>query len=293
MQRLVNPFEKAGKWYKANLHTHTTLSDGRVSPAEAVSRYRQAGYQVLALTDHERTNDLRGVSDEDIFVLNGLEFHPPLADDRPAIHLVGIGVPEGFQLADPDDAAGSIAQIRDAGGVTILAHPFWSGLEYADFGHLEGLAGVEVYNTCCDGAGRSCSENEWAYALDRGMALPALATEDTHWREADTFFESWTWLRMQSPTAANVIEALQTGSYYASCGPTIDDFRVADGKVHLRCSPAAAIYFKNGANDGCRRLAEQGSTIGSFVVELPDWPFVRAVVRDAAGRSAWTNPIFL
>ena len=73
MQRLVNPFEKAGKWYKANLHTHTTLSDGQVSAVEAVARYRQVGYQVLALTDHGRTNDLRGLSDEDILVLNGLE----------------------------------------------------------------------------------------------------------------------------------------------------------------------------------------------------------------------------
>ena len=28
--KLRNPFARAGKWYKANLHTHTTTSDGRV-----------------------------------------------------------------------------------------------------------------------------------------------------------------------------------------------------------------------------------------------------------------------
>ena len=28
MKRFVNPFARPGKWYKADLHMHTTLSDG-------------------------------------------------------------------------------------------------------------------------------------------------------------------------------------------------------------------------------------------------------------------------
>lgn len=38
--------------YKANLHTHTTRSDGRMSPHKVVDSYHKLGYKILALTDH-------------------------------------------------------------------------------------------------------------------------------------------------------------------------------------------------------------------------------------------------
>lgn len=42
-------------WHqKGNLHTHTAVSDGQLAPQRAVDEYRQRGYGVLALTDHNR-----------------------------------------------------------------------------------------------------------------------------------------------------------------------------------------------------------------------------------------------
>lgn len=38
--------------YKANLHTHTTRSDGRMHPQAVVDEYHKLGYSVLAITDH-------------------------------------------------------------------------------------------------------------------------------------------------------------------------------------------------------------------------------------------------
>jgi len=38
--------------YKANLHTHTTRSDGRFSPQTVVDEYHKLGYKILAITDH-------------------------------------------------------------------------------------------------------------------------------------------------------------------------------------------------------------------------------------------------
>jgi len=38
---------------KGNLHAHTTFSDGRLTVEEVVSRYRDIGYDFLAITDHE------------------------------------------------------------------------------------------------------------------------------------------------------------------------------------------------------------------------------------------------
>ncbi len=40
--------------HKANLHTHTTQSDGSLSPSQAIDEYHQRDYTILALTDHNR-----------------------------------------------------------------------------------------------------------------------------------------------------------------------------------------------------------------------------------------------
>ncbi|MBN1542586.1 hypothetical protein JW992_10610 [candidate division KSB1 bacterium] len=39
--------------YKANLHTHTTMSDGKGTPAEVIDRYARLKYAILSLTDHD------------------------------------------------------------------------------------------------------------------------------------------------------------------------------------------------------------------------------------------------
>lgn len=44
--------EYGRKWYKGNLHTHTTNSDGRLAPEVVINLYKEAGYDFLALTDH-------------------------------------------------------------------------------------------------------------------------------------------------------------------------------------------------------------------------------------------------
>lgn len=38
--------------HKANLHTHTTQSDGGGTPSQVIDEYRSRGYSILALTDH-------------------------------------------------------------------------------------------------------------------------------------------------------------------------------------------------------------------------------------------------
>ena len=53
---ITNPYEQVDwqnhRQYKANLHTHTTKSDGGLAPQMAVDHYHQLGYNILAITDH-------------------------------------------------------------------------------------------------------------------------------------------------------------------------------------------------------------------------------------------------
>jgi hypothetical protein len=53
---ILNPYKDI-KWervkrYKANLHTHSTKSDGLETPEKVISLYKERGYSILAITDH-------------------------------------------------------------------------------------------------------------------------------------------------------------------------------------------------------------------------------------------------
>ena len=62
-----------GKFYKANLHCHTTVSDGRRTPAEIKADYMAQGYSIVAYTDHELMYPHPELSDDSFLAMNGYE----------------------------------------------------------------------------------------------------------------------------------------------------------------------------------------------------------------------------
>ena len=62
--------------FKANLHCHSTHSDGRLSPEEAAELYRGEGYRVLCIADHNSYADQDGDGVHD-WNLDGVVMQPP------------------------------------------------------------------------------------------------------------------------------------------------------------------------------------------------------------------------
>ena len=61
---------------RADLHTHTTFSDGTHTPAELVARAMKAGLKAIAVTDHDTTNGIeptRAAAGDRIEVIAGVE----------------------------------------------------------------------------------------------------------------------------------------------------------------------------------------------------------------------------
>jgi hypothetical protein len=52
MSNRLSAFAAQGRFWRGNLHTHSTRSDGVLEPEDVCSRYRAEGYDFLALTDH-------------------------------------------------------------------------------------------------------------------------------------------------------------------------------------------------------------------------------------------------
>jgi len=82
-----------------DLHTHSTASDGTLSPTELVAYAKECGTDVLAITDHDITDGLAEAitvaNDIDITLVPGIEISVTWAHQT--IHMLGLYI-------DPDNA---------------------------------------------------------------------------------------------------------------------------------------------------------------------------------------------
>jgi len=58
--QVADPYAGTGKWYRANFHLHSSHSDGGASGSQLVELYRQHGYGVLCISDHNQYGDQDG-----------------------------------------------------------------------------------------------------------------------------------------------------------------------------------------------------------------------------------------
>lgn len=81
---------------KIDLHTHSTASDGKDSPAQLVRQAKEADIAVIALTDHDTNAGIPEACEEarshDIIVIPGCEISTRSNDNR-SMHILGLWIP--------------------------------------------------------------------------------------------------------------------------------------------------------------------------------------------------------
>lgn len=289
---------------RCQLHAHTTASDGLPEPDALVAHYADAGFDVLAITDHWGIT----VPETDRLVLlpaSELSADLDRAPFEAEVLAIGIDALPEPRAAFPDLAA-CVAWIRAAGGVPFLAHPRWSGLVPADV--PEGLAGVEVFNGGCEvQQGNGLSDAFWDALADGGALLPGIATDDAHDACGDAADSLLGWTNVAAePTRASVLDALRRGAFHASTGPVLESVDVGPDGIEVACSPASAVLLASGPWDGCAVNADAGVSdyravalerdadglITRARLDLPEFsPWGRIEVRAPDGGRAWGPPL--
>jgi predicted metal-dependent phosphoesterase TrpH len=308
-------------WFRGNLHCHTTASDGRLSPQETAAWFRAAGYDFLALTDHNTIVDPAGVDAGDLCLIAATELTASGAALGGNYHLVALGLPADVTLPPPSTPAPDAATwLRAQGAAVFIAHPVWSGLTVADLLAVP-AHGIEVFNggTVLDSQ-KGEAVAHWEEGLARGARWWGLATDDTHWHTVDRG-TGWVVARAPAATPAALLHALAHGHFYATCGPEIRRVALrpeADGSVTLdvETSPCAAIYalgfgphnqFAFDPRAGAGRAApapgpEAQSGVEGWTVDRATFRlrpealpgrYVRVQCVDWQRRAAWSNPLFL
>jgi hypothetical protein len=320
MARQGNPFEREGEWLKTALHTHTRRSDGDLEPDAHVYSHEWRGFDVLAITDHWTLTPMP--STEHLLVITGAELAvDPLAKGR-YTEILAIGIDElpedpggdrefwerigNYEFKTFPDLTAAGAYIGGQGGVSFVAHPYWSGLPAEVLIAAEGVQGMELFNSSAErDTGRGDSSYVWDLVLEAGRTLWGFATDDCHYPAFD-IGDAWTMVRATERTKDAVLDALRNGWTYASSGPAIADVRADAGSVEVRCSPARSIVLMSRWETGWMvRADDRGRQEEARVLERDDHglivrarftpsmslPYRRVVVEDLEGRRAWTNPI--
>ncbi|MBE7030765.1 MAG: PHP domain-containing protein [Ruminococcaceae bacterium] len=204
-----------GKFYKAALHTHTTISDGRCTPEEVKELYKSLGYSVVAFTDHSRLVCHNDLTDEEFLAINAYEYevnHGMIGGGEECYHLnfyaktpdvdkqvmfdpriagwcyseeemkkfnyVGEPVESEYSVEFINKA---IKAANDNGFMVCYNHPVWSWQNEKDFLGLEGLFGFEIYNHASEVAEQTgYAPHMYTSLLREGKLLGCLATDDSH-----------------------------------------------------------------------------------------------------------------
>ena len=69
---LISPNRKQ---YKANLHCHSVFSDGKKTPEQLKEMYKNNGYSILAITDHETPKNHQYLNDDNFLAVTGYEVY--------------------------------------------------------------------------------------------------------------------------------------------------------------------------------------------------------------------------
>jgi hypothetical protein len=300
-------FAKPGRFYRGNLHTHSTVSDGVLEPGEVCRRYADAGYDFICMSDHfvgqygYPVTDTTGHRTNRFTTILGAEVHTHRMRNGEMWHILAVGLPvgfepsgqESFQVTETGESGPELAQrCVDAGAFVAIAHPEWNGLTPADGRMIESAHAVEIYNHGCHvECDRGYGISVYDTLLSEGWRLTCCATDDAHFRGPD-HFGGWVMVKAEANDPEALLATLKAGEYYASTGPEIHDFQIEGDKVVIECSPADHIIAM-GADAAAR--VEHGSEMTR--AELPLERFrkggwVRAAVHDAAGKRAWSNPIW-
>ena len=84
---------------KADLHIHTTTSDGVFTPSKVVLRAKEKGLQLIAVTDHDAIDGIaqakKCAADQGMQVLSGVELS---CGGSAEIHVLGYGFDENNQI---------------------------------------------------------------------------------------------------------------------------------------------------------------------------------------------------
>lgn len=309
---LLKPFPS----YKANLHCHSTLSDGNLTPEDLKTAYMAEGYSIVAYTDHRHYAWHKELTDENFLALAAYEvdmnewpdrpggfdrvktYHLNLYDKQPAMEKEAV-LPER-RYGDIHYLNQYIENMRQKGFLVCYNHPYWSLQTLDDYRDIRGCFAMEIYNHGCEIDGLyGYNPQVYDEMLRTGNRLYCVSTDDNHntYPFGHPMCDSFGgFVMIQAPKLEYnaVMQALEQGDFYSSMGPEFYEISLEGRTLRIDCSPVQKIYVQTQGRFCHKAVAPVGETLTHAEFELNgNEGYIRVDLRDAQGLHANSNAYFL
>jgi hypothetical protein len=295
-------------WYKGNIHTHTTKSDGDADPEVVVKWFMEHDYDFLVLSDHNHRTILEHEVEGGPLMIPGEEVSARIQTGSIPIHINGIGISRVVEPYHGDEIVDTIQRnvnaILDAGGIASINHPNYQwAFDHTHVRQVDGASLMEVFNGSPvtnneGGPGKFTAEEIWDGVLSAGKVIFGTATDDSH-RYYDYHpgmsnpGRGWVVVRATELTVNAIVDGLAMGEFYSSTGIVLEELEQSDESVSLTIKEESDFIFTTtfSGKDG-KVLAEETGLSVSYSIK-GDEGYVRATVRSSSGGKAWTQPVFV
>ncbi len=323
--------DKNKNYYKANLHCHSTKSDGKMTALEIKKHYKANGYSIVAFTDHEHLIDNSYLNDENFLSITGCEIaikefkHLSTLKkmDMKVCHLnlyakdaSNINTPCYNSVYDhfvTEDAKGQIVipkkdynrnysakgisriikKANEAGFFVSYNHPRWSLENARDYLGYKGLWAVEIYNNASSRDGiYEYDINTYDDFLRDGQNIACTAADDNH--TIDNTLGGYVMVNASHLEYKTIVDALLNHRFYSSTGPQIEELYIEDDTAYITYSKASYVTMSTKGRRAERIAAENpdGENKACFKIQKDDG-YIRFDVVDKYGSRANTNAYFI
>jgi hypothetical protein len=217
-------------WYRGELHSHTTHSDGDCSVQELINNAVTNHLDFLAITDHNTTStlyELNHANFQDLLIIPGFELTTFYG------HALALGIDQwvdwrtGYNGWTINDAA---LEVKKLGGTFILAHPNDIGSprctgckwEYPDI-NFDLVDAVEIWNSgWWEGEGGNIKNLlQWQNLQQEPRHLPFTAGTDYHQAGDWEKKVAYTYVYATELSIKSILEGIRKGRVIISSGPWI------------------------------------------------------------------------
>ena len=329
MKRFI---DNTKKQFKANLHCHTILSDGKWTPEKVKEEYKKRGYSVIAITDHEHLVPHNDLTDNEILFITAYEayirnfpfdakldgqshinFYSKTPENKLVYytpdHTKYIGEEELKTLQyhhyvehrefSVEFLRKMIEDAHKAGFLSCHNHPTWSFEDesYAD-AYANCLA-MELHNYSSYNEGHNeFNEHYYEYQLNKGRRLGVIAADDNHnFRDLNDAkqdsFGGFTYILSDRLDYGSIIKAMENKDFYASCGPQIFSLTMENGTLSVKTSNAKRIAFiTNARHRGVFLAGDNEYVTEGTFTPIDKDNWVYVEVTDEKGKKAFSRAIF-
>ncbi len=324
---------KEGSFYKANLHCHSVISDGRKTPSEIKEIYKEMGYSIVAYTDHDIFIPHNDLTDSTFLALNGFEVE--LKNKKgiasKACHLCYIAMNERIDtqpMWNEEYLFGNAPKYKEQvkydkdkpphirsynsecindmietgkreGFFVTYNHPTWSRESYPEYISYSGMDAMEILNGCITEGYDEYNPRVYDDLLMSGKRLWCIGADDNHniFPKGSRRWDSgvaYTVIKAERLEYNAVTAAMKQGSFYSSEGPEIYELYIEDGELYIKCSAADRIVCTFDVRKRGVVFDEDGEGVTEAWFALkPEYGYARITVTDKAGKHACTNAYFL